>query len=113
MLNKCILRHIERVHGMQVRWYCCHECPIKYRKSYRLTKHLIEAHRLQLLSGHTRFQYTHDEDGCYRLQMVRYETVEEESSPSINQSKLQDRRFKIILNNNSSIPQVKVMFMLR
>ncbi|XP_076750156.1 histone H4 transcription factor [Xylocopa sonorina] len=101
-------RHIERVHGMQIRWYCCHECPIKYRKSYRLTKHLIEAHQLQLPSGHTKFQYTHDEDGCYRLQMVRYEAVEEETNPSINQSKMQNRKFKIKLNKDSSVPQVEV-----
>ncbi|XP_076166637.1 histone H4 transcription factor [Ptiloglossa arizonensis] len=101
-------RHVERVHGMQVRWYCCHECPIKYRKSYGLTKHLIEAHRLQLPSGHTRFQFTHDEDGCYRLQMVRYEAVEEESDSTIGQSKIQDKRYKIKLNQNSSMPQVEI-----
>ncbi|XP_017755596.1 PREDICTED: histone H4 transcription factor-like [Eufriesea mexicana] len=101
-------RHIERVHSMQVRWYCCHECPIKYRKSYRLTKHLIETHQLQLPSGHTRFQYIHDEDGCYRLQMVRYEAVEEETNPSITQTKIQNRKFKIKLNKNCSVPQVEI-----
>ncbi|XP_078036291.1 histone H4 transcription factor [Augochlora pura] len=101
-------RHIERVHGAQIRWYCCHECPIKYRKSYRLTKHLIEAHRFQLPSGHTRFQYTHDDDGCYRLQMVRYEAVDEENNPSATQSKVQNKKYNIRLNKNSAIPQVEV-----
>ncbi|XP_015433360.1 PREDICTED: histone H4 transcription factor [Dufourea novaeangliae] len=101
-------RHIERVHGKKVRWYCCHECPIKYRKSYRLTKHLIEVHKLQLLSGHTRFQYTHDEDGCYRLQMVRYEAVEDESIPSVAQPKFQDKKYKIKLNRSSGVPQIEV-----
>lgn len=104
-----MVRHIERVHTMQVRWYCCHECPVKYRKSYRLTKHLIETHQLQLPSGHTRFQYSHDEDGCYRLQMVRYEAVEEETNPSINQSKLQNRKFKIKLNKDASVPKIEVI----
>ncbi|XP_054011388.1 histone H4 transcription factor [Hylaeus anthracinus] len=102
-------RHVERVHDKQVRWYCCHECPIKYRKSYRLTKHLIEAHRLQLPSGHTKFQYTHNEDGCYRLQMVRYEAVEEDSDSSIHsQTKIEEKKYKIKLNKNSSIPRVEV-----
>ncbi|XP_034177913.2 histone H4 transcription factor [Osmia lignaria lignaria] len=101
-------RHIERVHGMQVRWYCCHECPIKYRKSYRLTRHLIEAHRLQLPSGHTRFQYTHEEDGCYRLQKVRYEAIEEENDSSIGNLKNQNKKFKIKLNENASVPQVEI-----
>ena len=102
-------RHIERVHGMQVRWYCCHECPIKYRKSQRLTKHLIDTHQLQLPSGHTRFQYIHDKDGCYRLQMVRYEAVDEENDSSVAQAKLQDKKYKIKLNQSSSVPQVEVL----
>lgn len=94
---------------MQVRWYCCHECPIKYRKSQRLTKHLIDTHQLQLPSGHTRFQYTHDKDGCYRLQMVRYEAVDEENDSSVAQAKLEDKKYKIKLNQSSSVPRVEVM----
>ncbi|XP_043255492.1 histone H4 transcription factor isoform X1 [Colletes gigas] len=100
-------RHVERVHDKQVRWYCCHECPVRYMKSYSLSKHLIEAHRLQLPSGHTKFQYTHDSDGCYRLQMVRYET-EEESALPIVQTKIENKKYKIKLIPNSSVPQVKV-----
>lgn len=98
---------------MQVRWYCCHECPIKYRKSYRLTRHLIEAHRLQLPSGHTRFQYTHEEDGCYRLQKVRYEAIEEENDSSIGNLKNQNKKFKIKLNENASVPQVEVVSLFK
>lgn len=74
-------RHIERAHTSLSRLYCCHECPLRYRTSSRLTRHLIATHQLQLPNGHTRFQYTHDEDGCYRLQMVRYEAIEEEEGP--------------------------------
>ncbi|XP_017891355.1 histone H4 transcription factor [Ceratina calcarata] len=103
-------RHIERVHVMQIRWYCCHECPMKYRKSYILTKHLIKAHQLQLPSGHKRFQYTQADNNCYRLQTVRYEAVDESNIPSINHSKQQEnRKFKIKLNNNSSIPRVEIV----
>ncbi|KAL7288098.1 hypothetical protein TKK_0017884 [Trichogramma kaykai] len=73
-------RHIEKVHRLEIRWYCCHECPIKYRKSYRLTRHLIEDHHLQWLSGHKRFQYILEDDGCYRLQTVRYESIDENNT---------------------------------
>lgn len=103
-------RHVERVHSLAVRWYCCHECPIKYRKSYRLTKHLIEAHRLQLPSGHKRFHYTQDEDGCYRLQMVRYEAVDEENvSPIAEEAHLPERKYKIELNQTASSMELKIV----
>lgn len=91
-----------------MRWYCCHECPVKYRKSYRLTKHLIEAHHLQLPSGHKRFQYVQDEDGCYRLQMVRYETVDEENTSSIEKPNITDKKYKLKLDNTSSLVKVEV-----
>lgn len=101
-------RHVERVHSLAVRWYCCHECPIKYRKSYRLTKHLIEAHQLQLPSGHKRFHYTQDEDGCYRLQMVRYEAVDEENVSPVEEANLPDKKYKIELNQTNLVTEVKV-----
>ncbi|XP_011164774.2 histone H4 transcription factor [Solenopsis invicta] len=102
-------RHVERVHSLAVRWYCCHECPIKYRKSYRLTKHLIEAHQLQLPSGHKRFHYTQDEDGCYRLQMVRYEAVDEENVSPVEEANLPDKTYKIELSQATSVTKVKIV----
>ena len=33
-------------------------------------------HRFQLPAGHSRFQYKLDGDGFYRLQTLRYESVE-------------------------------------
>ncbi|XP_011638600.1 histone H4 transcription factor isoform X2 [Pogonomyrmex barbatus] len=102
-------RHVERVHGLAVRWYCCHECPIKYRKSYRLTKHLIEAHQLQLPSGHKRFHYTQDEDGCYRLQMVRYEAVDEENVSPVEEADLPDKKYKLVLNQTNLLTEVKII----
>lgn len=75
-------RHIERVHTSEERWYCCHECPCKYRSSYSLTKHLIDTHNLQWPQGHKRFQYIREEDGCYRLQTVRYECIDEDDEAS-------------------------------
>ncbi|XP_012526497.1 histone H4 transcription factor [Monomorium pharaonis] len=102
-------RHVERVHSLAVRWYCCHECPIKYRKSYRLTKHLTEAHRLQLPSGHKRFHYTQDEDGYYRLQMVRYEAVDEENVSPVEEANLPDKKYKLELTKTTSLTKVKIV----
>lgn len=43
-----------------------------------------------------------------RLQMVRYEAVEEELNPSINQLKIQNKKFKIKLNKDSNVPQIEI-----
>ncbi|XP_012281812.1 histone H4 transcription factor [Orussus abietinus] len=102
-------RHIERAHCLEIRWYCCHECPIKYRKSYRLTKHLKEAHHLQLPNGHKRFQYTRDDDGCYRLQMVRYESIDEDGNAPQDYLKPPDTKYKIEVNHTAQYPELKVV----
>ncbi|XP_014300455.1 histone H4 transcription factor [Microplitis demolitor] len=105
-------RHIERVHRSEVRWYCCHECPIKYRRSYNLTKHLIGAHNLRWPDGHKRFQYTRVEDGCYRLQMVRYECIDEEDDARdsiVQESELPQKDYKIKVNTDSGIPNYIIM----
>lgn len=101
-------RHIERVHRSEVRWYCCHECPLKYRKSYSLTKHLIDAHSLQWPNGHKRFQYTRDDDGCYRLQMVRYEAIDEDADNIIEELELPRKEYKIKIDTNSKITKLEV-----
>lgn len=38
---------------------------------------MIETHHLQQISGHKRFQYILSDDGNYRLQTIRYESVDE------------------------------------
>lgn len=106
-------RHIERAHGLETRWYCCHECPIKYQKSYRLTKHLIETHQLQLPSGHKRFHYIRDQDGCYRLQMVRYEAVDEENISPVEEAKLPDTKYKIEIYQKPTSTELKVSFAIK
>ncbi|XP_058791060.1 histone H4 transcription factor-like [Phymastichus coffea] len=91
-------RHVEKIHRLQTRWYCCHECPIKYKKSYPLTKHLMEAHHLQWLKGHKRFQYVLEDDGCYRLQTIRYESTDENvstSSQGVDQDPLSTVNYKV------------------
>lgn len=98
---------MERVHSNFVRFYCCHECPVKYQKSYRLTKHLIDTHHLQLPNGHRRFRYKKDEDGFYRLQVVRYESLDEEASkPPKEDVVLNDKNYKLELTQ--SLPSAKL-----
>lgn len=65
---------------------------------------------MQLPSGHKRFHYMQDDDGCYRLQMVRYEGVDEENISCVEEAKLPDKKYKIELNQTASITEVKVNF---
>ncbi|KAG0710740.1 Histone H4 transcription factor [Chionoecetes opilio] len=70
-------RHIRLVHnGLEKKHYACHMCASKFSLGDRLTKHLIKIHNFVWPVGHTRFKYRQDEDGFYRLQTVRYESIE-------------------------------------
>lgn len=70
-------RHIKRIHnGLRKYHYACHMCNAKFSIGDGLTKHLIKVHSFVWPVGHTRFRYKQDEDGFYRLQTVRYESIE-------------------------------------
>ncbi|RZF45686.1 hypothetical protein LSTR_LSTR013265 [Laodelphax striatellus] len=56
--------------------YECHECGKQYSRGTYLTTHLKKQHGLQWPSGHKRFAYRPGEDGKYRLQRIRYESLE-------------------------------------
>ncbi|KAK6643797.1 hypothetical protein RUM43_000060 [Polyplax serrata] len=56
--------------------YYCHICPNKYRRGANLTVHLKKEHSYRWASGHSRFKYVRGDDGIYRLQTVRYESIE-------------------------------------
>lgn len=72
-----LAHHYEKVHGLlDSARYLCHLCDKRYNRGYDLTKHLLRIHKLQLPSGHTRFRYKIDNDGCYRLLTLRYETFD-------------------------------------
>lgn len=56
--------------------YCCHCCDKQYSTGHSLSLHLIKKHGFQLPSGHRRFTYCQDEDGIYRVQTTRMESLE-------------------------------------
>lgn len=56
--------------------YECHICEKRYSRGTGLTKHLKKQHTFRWPAGHTRFRYKEHDDGMYRLQTVRFESVE-------------------------------------
>ncbi|VDM18320.1 unnamed protein product [Hydatigera taeniaeformis] len=57
--------------------YACHLCPMRTTKGFLLSRHLISKHNHQRPSGHFRFNYVLcPEDGLYRLQTTRLDSVE-------------------------------------
>lgn len=58
--------------------YCCHiaMCEKRFKKGASLTKHLQNIHGFTMPSGHSKFIYRREEDDCYRLQTLRYESLE-------------------------------------
>uniref|UniRef100_UPI00358E6575 histone H4 transcription factor-like n=1 Tax=Myxine glutinosa TaxID=7769 RepID=UPI00358E6575 len=54
----------------------CHLCEKIYSRGNVLTFHLMKKHQLQWPAGHHRFRYQADQDGFFRLYLVRYESVE-------------------------------------
>ncbi|CAH8588374.1 unnamed protein product [Schistosoma haematobium] len=57
------------------RLYKCHMCSVVKRRGNELSKHLVRDHHLARPSGHVRFTYTISDDGHYRLQLTRLDTV--------------------------------------
>ncbi|KAF6768028.1 hypothetical protein AHF37_11295 [Paragonimus kellicotti] len=55
--------------------YACHLCPVIKRRGFDLSKHLMRDHQLTRPSGHVRFTYAISDDGQYRLQRTRLDTV--------------------------------------
>jgi len=54
----------------------CHICEKVYCQGSTLSKHLKKVHSIELTSGHSRFRYKLEADGFYRLQTMRYESLE-------------------------------------
>ncbi|KER24997.1 zinc finger, C2H2 type [Opisthorchis viverrini] len=55
--------------------YACHLCSVIKRRGFDLSRHLMRDHNLARPSGHMRFTYAVSDDGYYRLQLTRLDTV--------------------------------------
>lgn len=73
-------KHMMKYHLNQSKMaylYKCHICEEKiYTNGSTLSTHLKQIHNVQWPSGHSRFRYKLDSDGFYRLQTLRYESIE-------------------------------------
>lgn len=54
----------------------CHVCNKVYCQGSTLSRHLKKTHQFKWPSGHNKFRYKLDEDGYYRLQTLRYESID-------------------------------------
>ncbi|ESO83396.1 hypothetical protein LOTGIDRAFT_73260, partial [Lottia gigantea] len=74
-----LTRHVVKVHQNKDTCnlrYACHLCEKKVSRGTILTKHLKSTHKFKWPSGHSRFRYKLHDDGFWRLQTVRYESIE-------------------------------------
>ncbi|XP_041358293.1 histone H4 transcription factor-like [Gigantopelta aegis] len=72
-----IANHMKKIHEVgNARKYCCHLCQKKFTRGYLLSKHLKKKHKFKWPSGHSRFRYKLHSDGLWRLQTIRYESIE-------------------------------------
>lgn len=69
-------QHFLEVHGNNPIFYACHCCERFFKTGKSLSVHLIKKHGFRLPSGHKRFSYRIDENGFYRLEMTRIESLE-------------------------------------
>ncbi|XP_045207543.2 histone H4 transcription factor-like [Mercenaria mercenaria] len=87
---KYLENHFHRMHEKQNASYQCHVCDAAFTRGALLTTHLKTKHKFNWPAGHSRFRYKCHSDGKFRLQTVRYESVElttqDESNSSHNTS---------------------------
>ncbi|EDO31783.1 predicted protein, partial [Nematostella vectensis] len=70
-------RHFKITHeGGELAKYECHLCGARYTRGTGLTSHLKAKHKFRWPAGHPRFRYKEHEDGIWRLQTVRFESVQ-------------------------------------
>ncbi|XP_075226986.1 histone H4 transcription factor-like isoform X2 [Lycorma delicatula] len=88
-MKKHILQEHEGV-LFPYRIYECHECGKQFTRGVQLTNHLKSRHNLHWPSGHKRFSYRPDEDGKYKLQRIRYESLDVTEQMTSNNSNISD-----------------------
>ncbi|KAH3825974.1 hypothetical protein DPMN_127863, partial [Dreissena polymorpha] len=69
-------KHFRQHHESGPSDYECHVCGASFSRGALLSKHLKNKHKFNWPSGHSRFRYKRHLDGKWRLQTVRYESIE-------------------------------------
>uniref|UniRef100_A0A336M5I8 CSON012447 protein n=1 Tax=Culicoides sonorensis TaxID=179676 RepID=A0A336M5I8_CULSO len=92
--------HAELEHGQIPKIYKCHICDQEFKYGKRLSKHLISQHKYQYPPGHLRFTYKQDEDGFFKFQTMRLESLEVTKQIM---SKQENEHEKEILPNTTNI----------
>lgn len=69
-------KHDEQEHGQMQKIYKCHICHKTFNYGKRLSKHLISQHEYQYPPGHLRFRFEQGEDGFFKFQTMRLESLE-------------------------------------
>lgn len=94
--------HIKKLHMVEASWYMCHVCEKKFTRGTYLTSHLFKEHKYRWPSGHSRFRYQRDSDGFFRLQTIRYESVELTQEMMNVDSSSKDKCDQILMKEVSS-----------
>ena len=68
--------HIKSHHQNLGDLYICHLCSKRFNEGYKLGRHLARTHDFKWPSGHSRFRFKEDEQGYYRIQTERFESLE-------------------------------------
>ena len=93
--------------------YCCHMCDSRFKRGSYLTRHLMKKHNFRWPSGHTRFRfYKNHEDGLFRLQTVRYESLdvfEDISRADVEQRSAPQRRKKFNISKSNGSNEINFL----
>ncbi|XP_018319496.1 histone H4 transcription factor-like isoform X2 [Agrilus planipennis] len=108
-------RHYQKEHDHEwTQTYECHVCKKTFHRGNHLTRHLIKTHGFHWPSGHSRFRYKVDPDGIYRLQTVRYESLEVTqeiiNNSSVNKIEADTNyELKLSVENVNDIPKYEMV----
>lgn len=101
----CLRKHDEQEHGER-KIYKCHICDKTFNYGKRLSKHLISQHEYQYPPGHLRFTYKQDEDGFFKFQTMRLESLEVTKQIMLQQD-IEQEKEDVVQSDTSPIKRIE------